>query len=967
MIWRYLLATVISILVIVLFQRTVQRPPQNAPRESDRIAEEQREGLQPRQGRQPNAEVGGAPPVSGEPPIRVRWNEGRLESLAVEMPGEAGSVREYEFLKSLPGGPGPLSIAVGSSLSRTAVDEKPGGEFSWDKLLVEDWEVVEDGADHWVHKAVVEERLQLLRTVTRGRIPADGIRRAGKKAHHLDVKLSFKNLGGEDISLRYRLYGAAGMRTDLPDAPGSDVYLAYGLRKSGDGLRGERGSIHVETTRSRTLRDRSWESRGVSGKVAWVGAYNSGCLAALYSRGMEGVPPTFVDIALASAAEIEASNFGVLSTAVQSVELTLKAGDSIENTYGFFAGERDPQTLAAYSTYRLADANIVDFTPSSRFRLPVNTGDGSLTGFYLRAFDKSVDEGGGADGRVDYELLRKPYRGPSLLSLEIFEQKEESDEQLGFATSPWFLKEGGDGDGGDALVLEKTVAEVLARVKIVAAPATDLYTTDGDVEQEALRDPEGAHHVNITLEIRNLGSADRSIFYRFYGPCGIDTEELRAPGYDIVFGHGAWSNVGDRVIAETLDTGDLEEGWEREGVAWLGLTNSYFATVFFPRPQFSPPRGEGGRAPFVDTGFAAAFPDPQSLRELAEEGSTVRNIDHLIDAQYGVLAEKSYKNVRTGFSSVALTLSPDSSVRHEYGLFAAPRAKESFARYSHLNFEGINDYGWLDSLVRFFIAILNGLKTVTFGSWGFAIVLLTVCVKLCLHPINRRSQRSIMRAQKKMQKVKPLMDEIKERYGKDRVAMQKEMQKLFQEHGINPVQQLGGCLMMFLQLPIWIGLYRTLQYAIGLRQAEFLYITDLTKPDNLFPFGFDLPILGDYFNLLPILYVILTLINQRLQPKPTDPQMQAQYKMMSLMMVVFGVIFFQFPSGFMLYIMTSSALGIVESKIIKAQLKREDDDLEKNSDSSAVMVSAYPSKSKAEKETPKDGAQQMKRRKRKKR
>jgi YidC/Oxa1 family membrane protein insertase len=136
--------------------------------------------------------------------------------------------------------------------------------------------------------------------------------------------------------------------------------------------------------------------------------------------------------------------------------------------------------------------------------------------------------------------------------------------------------------------------------------------------------------------------------------------------------------------------------------------------------------------------------------------------------------------------------------------------------------------------------------------------------------------------------------------------------------------------MIFLQLPIWFALYNTLRYSLGLRQAEFLYISDLTRPDRLFPFSFpgvgefSVPFLGEYFNLLPILYVILTLWNQKMQPKPEDPQMRAQFRMMTFMMVFFGFIFYSFPSGFMLYIMTSSALGIIESKIIKAKLARED-------------------------------------------
>jgi YidC/Oxa1 family membrane protein insertase len=221
--------------------------------------------------------------------------------------------------------------------------------------------------------------------------------------------------------------------------------------------------------------------------------------------------------------------------------------------------------------------------------------------------------------------------------------------------------------------------------------------------------------------------------------------------------------------------------------------------------------------------------------------------------------------------------------------------------------------------------LLGLLKTISLGSWGLAIILLTVVVKVCLHPINRKSQGSMQRFQKKLQKVKPQMDEIKAKYAQNRIKMNQELQKVFKEHGINPGQQMAGCLILFLQLPIWLGLYYSLQYAIGLRQASFLYVSDLTRPDHLFSFGTNVPFLGMYFNLLPVLYVILTVVNQQLQPKPDDPQMRAQFRMMSFMLVFFGFIFYSFPAGFMFYFMTSSALGILESKIIKAELAREGD------------------------------------------
>ena len=169
------------------------------------------------------------------------------------------------------------------------------------------------------------------------------------------------------------------------------------------------------------------------------------------------------------------------------------------------------------------------------------------------------------------------------------------------------------------------------------------------------------------------------------------------------------------------------------------------------------------------------------------------------------------------------------------------------------------------------------------------------------------------------------MKALREKHKADPLKANQEIQKLFREHGVNPAQMAGGCLMLFLQLPIWIGLISTFRLAIELRQASFLYIPDLTAPDHLSHLPFSLPFLGDWFNLLPILYVIVTLVNQKMMPKSDDPQMQKQQKMMSYMMVAFGFIFYNFASGLLLYFLTSASLGILEQKIIRAELKREEE------------------------------------------
>jgi YidC/Oxa1 family membrane protein insertase len=252
------------------------------------------------------------------------------------------------------------------------------------------------------------------------------------------------------------------------------------------------------------------------------------------------------------------------------------------------------------------------------------------------------------------------------------------------------------------------------------------------------------------------------------------------------------------------------------------VSNYYFTCVLFPFGA------NGAPADFVEKGFADSYPDRQSLDELARSthGRPFAELDPQTAAG---LAPKAYRNVRAGFRSRQVKIPPGQTVVHEYGLYAGPRDRESLGPYAALSLDEVNRYGMLSPIVTFFIWLLSLLKSVALGSWGMAIVLLTLIVKLCLHPINKKSQASMHRFQKKMQAVKPEMDALKERYAQKPAQMQKEMQALFKKHGINPGQQAAGCLMIFLQMPIWIGLLTTLNYAIGLRQAGFLYIRDLTR------------------------------------------------------------------------------------------------------------------------------------------
>src|SRR5690606_21741439 len=135
------------------------------------------------------------------------------------------------------------------------------------------------------------------------------------------------------------------------------------------------------------------------------------------------------------------------------------------------------------------------------------------------------------------------------------------------------------------------------------------------------------------------------------------------------------------------------------------------------------------------------------------------------------------------------------------------------------------------------------------------------------------------------------------------------------KNGFNP---LAGCLPMLLQLPIFLGLYRALYASVDLRNAQFLWIDNLAAPDQLFRLPFELPLLGSYFNLLPLLSMGLFFAQQKLfMPPPTSEEQALQYKMMNIFTLVLGFMFYRFPAGLCVYFITSSLWGICERKLLE--------------------------------------------------
>ena len=198
------------------------------------------------------------------------------------------------------------------------------------------------------------------------------------------------------------------------------------------------------------------------------------------------------------------------------------------------------------------------------------------------------------------------------------------------------------------------------------------------------------------------------------------------------------------------------------------------------------------------------------------------------------------------------------------------------------------DYGWLTIVAAPIFWFLEMIYNMI-GNWGWAIVLLTVCIKLLFFPLSAASYKSMA----KMRTVAPRLNALKERYGDDRQRLNAEMMNLYKSEKINP---LGGCLPIAIQIPVFIALYWALLGAVEMRDAPWiLWIHDLSSQDPYY--------------VLPVLMVATMLIQTKLNPTPPDP---IQAKVMMMMPFVFGAMFFFFPSGLVLYWVVNNILSIAQ-------------------------------------------------------
>lgn len=334
-----------------------------------------------------------------------------------------------------------------------------------------------------------------------------------------------------------------------------------------------------------------------------------------------------------------------------------------------------------------------------------------------------------------------------------------------------------------------------------------------------------------------------------------------------------------------------------DDIAYFGTHNKYFAMLLRPA-------SEGAGAAMAEVQKLALWDGAWVAQDLEERrGRGFRDLLVEADVRLPVRADAA------------------SSTR-SFIAYAGPKDADHFSEgdeaFKRIMREDLGFFDGIASVILGYLRFLHGI----IGNWGWAIILLTITVRLLLFPLQRKMQTSMARHATKMKRVQPKIDAVKEKYKDDPKKLREEQARLFQTEGAMP--PIGGCLPIFLQIPIFFGLFSALRVAFDLRHEPFMgWINDLSQPDRLFATGLDWdpPLIGSlaYFNLLPILMVVLWIGQQKVMPKPaTMNEQQAQMqKIMMWMPVMFGVFLYSYAAGLSLYMITTSLFGIIEATVIR--------------------------------------------------
>jgi YidC/Oxa1 family membrane protein insertase len=438
------------------------------------------------------------------------------------------------------------------------------------------------------------------------------------------------------------------------------------------------------------------------------------------------------------------------------------------------------------------------------------------------------------------------------------------------------------------------------------------YTLEPVPQSERRNVDYPGYHLKLDVELRNTADAPQTVVYQMDGPTGMPIEGWwfahkisrhrwfgGAGLRDVVVrfdGNPVW-----QIDCPQIAEGDVEPMGDGQALTFAGVDGQYFAAVMIPVR-------EALNDVWFDTTEAIVSGTP-------------------LDARTPVY----FTNVTCRMTRQALQMAAGATHRDSYQIFMGPKRPDLLANYhpagdADHSLKDIVYYGLalFGAVARAMLAILHFFYSIV-GNYGIAIVMLTVLVRGAMFPISFKQTQNMAR----MQALKPEMDRISEKYKGDMQKRSQAIQELYRKHNINP---LGGCLPVFLQLPIFIGLYRALMVDVELRMSPLFseairWCSNLAAPDMFLDWSPVMPEminngigifgLGPYLNILPLVTVALFLVTQKMAMPPAETEQAVmQQKMMKWMTIFMGLLFYKVASGLCLYFIASSLWGIAERKLL---------------------------------------------------
>ncbi len=494
-------------------------------------------------------------------------------------------------------------------------------------------------------------------------------------------------------------------------------------------------------------------------------------------------------------------------------------------------------------------------------------------------------------GRLKSLRFKKFFTKPGKqITNDDFNGRDESDP------ADWLEVINGIEDDKYALTLANLAGAVdLEKALFKHVPSDDpkeivfeYLTPDGlrFIKTFTLRDD--VYAMGVTIQVQNESPDEKKLQIQLTGAAGMDPESTISSDIEGLIAKG--SPERPELTEESPKTLQTKTFVADEDVLWAGISNSYFAAILLPKRE-GDEKIVAVLEPLVEN-----VVDPDDARAIA-----------------------SLKYPET-------TLETGGEESYELDFYVGPRDYSFTEGFEEQGLQAVVDYD--TGTFAFILKPIAWLLKLFYGivrNYGIAIVLLTVLVRLMLHPLTKKQQVSMHH----MSKMKPQMDKLRQKYKSDKQKLNTEMMTLYKDQGINP---LAGCLPLLLQMPILFGLFSVLRLFPGFRHAVFIpgIFLDLSAADHILklPFeDFSLPLVGtlQYLNILPILMTVLWFIQQKKMPKSEDPQMAQQQKMMSYMVIMFGIFLYNYQSGLALYMITSTGIGIGEQKYIRNHIREIDE------------------------------------------